>query len=517
MKSRWIPASILVLAGASLLWVWSIHDADDQMKVLLTIAIAIVAGLLLLLWLVVLSGLSRRARLGTFAGAIATAGLLAAFLRIDGVSGNLVPILRWRLSPKADTTLSREALERPLPAEGKRAPEKVLWREYPQFLGLDRDATVKGVHLFTNWTRTTPLQVWRAKVGAAWSAFAVAGASAFTQEQRGPLEMVTCYALRTGDLIWSHWDRTRYETVIGGTGPRATPTVDGDRVYSLGATGILNCLDRETGERRWMRDIIQENDSRVNEWGMSGSPLVHGDLIIVSAGGKAGRSLVAYNKLTGEPAWHGGTDRAGYSSPRFAVLASVPQVLILNHASVTAHDPATGRVLWEEPWPHDNPSAANVVPVAGDRVIVSSGYGVGCALFQVEPAPEGGLRSRALWRTKSLKAKFANFVEREGSIYGLDDGVLACVDLATGERRWKGGRYGHGQLILVEDLLLVSTEDGQVVLVQAAPDAHRELTRFQPLSGKSWNSPAFASPYLLVRNDEEAACYELPLADPMAR
>jgi outer membrane protein assembly factor BamB len=376
---------------------------------------------------------------------------------------------------------------------------------------------VKGVRLFTNWTRTSPLQVWRAKIGAGWSAFAVAGASAFTQEQRGPLEMVTCYALLTGDIIWAHWDRTRYETMIGGVGPRATPTVDGDRIYALGATGILNCLDRETGHRHWTRDIIAENDSRVKEWGMSGSPLVHGDLVIVSAGGKKGRSLVAYHKLTGEPAWQGGTDEAGYSSPRLAVLAGAPQVLILNHASVAAHDVSNGKLLWEEQWPSDHPTAANPVPVAGDRVLVSSGYGVGCALFQVEKTAEGGLRSRAVWRTKSLKAKFANFVVRDGFAYGLDDGILACVDLANGERRWKAGRYGHGQIILVEDLLLVSTEEGAAVLVQASPDTHRELTRFQPLEGKSWNPPALAAPYLLIRNAEEAACFELPLADPTAR
>jgi outer membrane protein assembly factor BamB len=514
MKSPWVPASIVLLALGAIAWVRLLLDLDGQTAFLATIAIAISAGLLLLLWTVALSGLTGRARLGTLAGAILAALLLWGLVRIDGVSGNLVPILRWRFSAKADMTLDREALERPRLAGSTSAPSKVAWLDYPQFLGPGRDATVRGVKLFTNWARTSPLQLWRVKIGAGWSAFAVAGAAAFTQEQRGPLEMVTCYALLTGDIIWSHQDRTRYETTIAGIGPRATPTVDGDRVYALGATGILNCLDRDTGRQHWTRDIIEENGSRVKQWGMSGSPLVHGDLVIVSAGNKEGRSLVAYHKLTGEPAWHGGTDGAGYSSPRPAVLAGVPQILILNHASVAAHDPADGKVLWEEPWAGDNPTAADPLLMAGNRVMVSSGYGVGCAVFQIERTPEGGLRSRAVWRAKSLKAKFSNFVQRDGFVYGLDDGILACVDVATGERRWKGGRYGHGQMILVEDLLLVSTEDGEVALVQAAPAAHRELSRFRALDGKSWNSPALAAPYLLVRNAEEAACYELPLVDP---
>jgi outer membrane protein assembly factor BamB len=517
MKHRWIPASILLLALGALAWVWLLTDTDGQTRFLSTLAITLVTGTLLLIWAVALAGLGRRARLLTLAGVLLGASLLAGLFRIDGVSGDLVPILRLRFSPKADTTLDREPARRAPPAGSARPPGAGSWLDYPQFLGPERDGTVRGVQLFTNWARTSPLQVWRVKIGAGWSGFAVQGATAFTQEQRGSLEMVTCYGLFTGEILWSHSDRTRYETIPGGVGPRATPTVDGDRVYTLGATGILNCLEREGGNRLWMRDIVQENGAGVKEWGMSGSPLVHGDLVIVSAGGDEGRSLVAYNKLTGEPAWHGGTDRAGYSSPRLAILAGIPQVLVLNRASVAAHDLATGKVLWEEPWPREDPSAANPVPVPGDRVLVSSGYGVGCALFQVEPTPEGGLRSRALWRTKSLKAKFANFVVKDGAIYGLDDGILACVDLSTGERRWKAGRHGHGQLILVEDLLLVSGEDGAVALVQADPHGHRELTRFQALEGKTWNSPALAAPYLLVRNDEEAACYELPLAKPLER
>jgi len=209
--------------------------------------------------------------------------------------------------------------------------------------------------------------------------------------------------------------------------------------------------------------------------------------------------------------WAGGDDAAGYSSPLLATLAGVPQGLILNAGSVTAHDPGTGAVLWQVPWQRQHPNVAQPRPVAGDRVLVSTGYGVGAALFRVVRDPSGGLAAQELWRNLHLKAKFANFVDREGFVYGLDDGILVCLDIETGERRWKGGRYGHGQMLLVDDLLLVSAESGDIVLVEAVPSERHELGRFQAIDGKTWNPPALAGRYLLVRNDREAACLELPI------
>ena len=221
--------------------------------------------------------------------------------------------------------------------------------------------------------------------------------------------------------------------------------------------------------------------------------------------------MAAYERDSGRIAWTGGSDRSGYSSPVLAELCGVPQILILNHASVASHSVSDGEVLWQVPWPSGHPNVAQPLPLPGDRVLASSGYGVGCALFQIERGAGDALSAREVWRAKTLKAKFANSVAREGFVYGLDDGILVCLDLASGERRWKAGRYGHGQLLLVGDVLLVTTETGDGVLVEPTPEAHRELTRHPLLPGKLWNPPALAAPYLLVRNDEEAVCYELAL------
>ncbi len=506
----WIPVALVVVCAAALGWIWWIADNERQTNVLLTVSFVGGTGILLMLWLLLLSGFSWRRRLAAFGTVVGACAIVAVLARIEGVTGDIVPILTWRFAPRADETL-RQRIPASPPVEA-RPVESFLWDEYPQFLGRSRDGTVRGVKLARDWTRQAPKTVWRREIGAAWSGFAVAGDAAFTQEQRGENEMVTCYDLRTGEIRWAHSDTARYETTLGGVGPRATPTVSDARVFTLGATGILNCLDRATGERVWGRNIVDENGARVKEWGMSGSPLVHENLVIVSAGGRDERSLVAYTRLSGEPVWHGGSDAAGYSSPLATVLAGVPQILIFIQRSVVGHDPSTGAVLWREPWEGEQ-QIAQPVPLPGDCVMVSAGYGAGCALYRIAKDGTGGLRSTQVWKTRSLKAKFANFVHRGGFVYGLDDGILACVDLETGKRRWKGGRYGHGQMILVEDLLLVTAESGEVALVEPVPEEHRELTRFEALDDKTWNSPALAAPYLLVRNHREAVCYELPLAE----
>ncbi len=322
------------------------------------------------------------------------------------------------------------------------------------------------------------------------------------------------YEVSTGKPRWSHADTARYETLVAGIGPRATPTIVGSRVYTLGATGILNALDLATGRPLWTHQVVEEARARVPDWGKSCSPLVIGHRVVVSAGGSEGRSLVAYDAETGEKDWSAGSDRSSYSSPVLATLAGRTQILMFNQGSVAGHDPETGALLWEAPWSTEQPNVANPLPLPGDRVLLSAGYGVGAKLFRVEPREDGGLGARLLWESPRLKSKFANLVAHHGFVYGLDDGVLSCLDPESGERRWKAGRYGHGQIVLARDLLLVQTEEGEVVLVEASPEAHRELTRFRVLDGKTWNAPALAGPVLLVRSDQEAAAYELPLTHP---
>ena len=186
---------------------------------------------------------------------------------------------------------------------------------------------------------------------------------------------------------------------------------------------------------------------------------------------------------------------------------------MFNEGTVAGHDPATGAVLWEQAFPKEQPNVAPPLPLPGDRLLVSAGYGIGSKVFAFASQDDGSATPSLVWESPRLKSKFANLILHEGFVYGLDDGVLTCLDPATGERRWKGGRYGHGQLLLVAGLLIVQTEEGEIVLVEPTPEAHRELTRFPVLDGKTWNPPALSGSRLLVRNDREAALYDLPVLE----
>jgi outer membrane protein assembly factor BamB len=507
---RWWPAVVIVIAAATAtLWVWLVHDTWGQQRVLLTAQIVAGGLLLLLVWVMAFSRMARRLRMGILGGFVSLLLLAGLLLNIRGVTGDLLPILEWRwksAEPPAAATSDLRADSTATPGElGETS------NDYPQFLGPHRDGTVTGIRLDPDWVQSPPELLWRRPMGPGWSAFSISGHLAVTQEQQADRELVTAYNVRSGDRLWSHSDTARYSTTIAGEGPRATPTIDGPRVYTLGATGILNCLQLDTGERLWSRNILQENDASLLEWGIAGSPLVLGNLVIVSAGGSDGRSLVAYDKDSGAVAWSGGDDPAGYSSPSFAHLDGHDQILIFNGPGLAGHDAVDGRVLWDFPWAPRHPHVAMPVIVPGNRVLISSGYGSGSALLEINQQPGDSWDVRELWRSIRLKAKFANPTRLGDFVYGLDDGIMVCLDLTDGSQRWKDGRYGHGQQILVDTLLVVVTERGEIVVIEPVPEGLRELGRFQALNGKTWNPPALAGDLLLVRNDQEAACYRLPL------
>ncbi|HYV26555.1 MAG TPA: PQQ-binding-like beta-propeller repeat protein [Candidatus Eisenbacteria bacterium] len=509
---RWWPAiGVLTLGLGAVIWMRRGREISFQEQNIQTTSVSLVTFLLLMLWCLFFSRLRWRLRLAICGGVVGLILLTAGLFEIKGVTGDLLPLLKWRWQ-KSKTATAAGKRSIPLSqVSGESKPIVPSASDFPQFLGPRRNATLAGPALARDWKAQSPEKLWRQPIGAAWSGFAVVANFAVTQEQRGEEELVVGYDLMTGKERWAHADAARYHTTIAGEGPRATPTIDGDRTYALGATGILNCLDLTTGKVIWSKDIVRDNHTKVNEWGMSGSPLVTENLVVVSPGGHDGRSLVAYQKGTGQFIWGGGSDGAGYSSPYLATIAGTAQVLIFNSGSLAAHDPQTGKVLWTFPWPGGHPHVAMSVMVPNDRVLVSSGYGTGSALVQIQRVGAGEWSASKLWKSIRLKAKFTNVIFLDGYVYGLDDGILVCLDASTGEQKWKEGRYGHGQEILVGKLLLLTAENGDVLLLEPVPQEPRVLSRFSALNGKTWNPPALAGPYLLVRNDLEAACYRLPV------
>jgi outer membrane protein assembly factor BamB len=383
--------------------------------------------------------------------------------------------------------------------------------DWPGFRGPERDGIVRGVRIATDWSASPPVELWRQPVGPGWSSFAVHGNFLYTQEQRGEDEVVSCYNLATGEPVWRHRDPARFWESNAGAGPRATPTLSNGRVYTLGATGILNALDARDGSVVWSRNAAADTGAKLPGWGFSGSPLVVGDLVIAATAGK----LAAYDIATGDPRWIGTVGGAGYSSPHLATIDGVPQILLLNVAGAMSVAPADGTLLWEHEWKGDGIVQPGLT--ADGDVLLGSGSGMsgepGLRRLAVARGP-GGWTVKVRWTSIGLKPYFNDFVVHKGHAFGFDGSRLACIGLEDGKRKWKGGHYGHGQVVLLpdQDLLLVLSEKGELALVRAASDQFTELARLPAIEGKTWNHPVLAGDLLLVRNDQEMVAFRLSRA-----
>ena len=383
---------------------------------------------------------------------------------------------------------------------------RAYWTNYR---GPDRAGRYEELAIRTNWPSEGLRPVWEQPVGGGWASFVVAEGTAFTIEQRKRQEVVAAYNIETGREMWAHaWDADFRESQ-GGDGPRATPTWDEGRIYALGATGELRCLDAKTGKRIWSRNILTDNGADNLSWGMSGSPLIVDDKVIVLPGGRPGKSVAAYNKLTGAPAWKSLDDRQAYTSPMLVTLAGKRQILVVTSNRAVGLEIENGSLLWEYPWTTSmGINCSQPVMIDGNRFFISSGYGKGAALVKVTGDGQR-FAAQTVWENSYMKNKFNSSVLYNGHLYGLDEGILTCVAAETGERKWKGGRYGYGQLLLAGDNLIVLTEEGDLVLVKATPERHIEVSRFTALEGRTWNYPAIAGGRLLVRNATQMACYNL--------
>ena len=380
---------------------------------------------------------------------------------------------------------------------------------WTDFRGPRRDGRYTGPPIRTDWPAAGLDPLWSQPIGGGYASFAVAGGQAFTIEQRRDLEVVAAYDVDSGVERWTHDWPAHFREAMGGPGPRATPTWHDGRVYALGATGRLVCLDAATGEEVWARNILADAAASNLIWAMSGAPLVVDDLVIVQPGGRDGWSVAAYDRLTGEVVWHGLDDVQSYTSPMLVTLGGVRQVLVVTAARAAGLRPDDGALLWEYPWTVPTvPNIAQPLVVGDARLFLSASYGKGAAL--VELTPDGDRFTAAtVWETHRMRNRFSSSVLVDGYIYGLDNAILACLDAATGELMWKGGRYGSGQLLEADDHLVVLTERGDLVLVRATPERHDEVARFRALDGKTWNVPALAGGRLLVRNARRMAAFDL--------
>ena len=447
-------------------------------------------------------------------------GLLYAFgLRVvfDGGGGIDLAFIKSAAQRAAEIEKHREAqrAQAPPPAAAQPDPaaaapsasptaEKPYWTS---FRGPDRDGSYRQQPVRTDWGGAlTPS--WKQPVGGGYASFVIADGRAFTIEQRGGRELAAAYDLATGRELWTSAWTAHFQGSMGGGGPRATPAWHDGRLYVLGASGEFRALDAATGGMLWRTDILADAGAANVEHGTSASPLVVDNTVVVLAGGANDQSVVAYDRHSGKRVWSALDDGASYSSPMLVTLAGVRQIVTFTVKRLVGLSPENGRLLWEFPW--STPNIASQPLIAGpDRVFISADAGIDAAMLQLTAGADGQLTARELWRTNRMNNNFSSSVLHDGFIYGLDGSILACVDASTGELKWKGGRYGSGQLILASGHLIVLTEQGELALVRADPTAHQEITRFPAIEGKTWNHPAMSDGILLIRNIEEMAAFDL--------
>ena len=395
------------------------------------------------------------------------------------------------------------------PAPGAAAPATAASRNYwTNFRGPKRDGNYEATPVLTSWPSGGLSPIWKQPVGVGYASFSIADGRAYTIEQRRGQEVAAAYDVATGRELWTQSWNALYEDSTG-DGPRATPTWDQGRIYALGATGELRCLDANTGAVIWGKNILSDNQARNLQWAMAASPLIVDDKVIVLPGGTSGKSVVAYNKMTGAPVWKVLSDLQAYVSPMLVDLAGRRQIMVVSSSRVMGLVPETGALLWSYAW--DTSNGINVsqpIVVDQNRFFVSSGYGKGAALVEVKGSGNT-FTATTIWENINMKNKFNSSVLHNGHVYGLDEGILTCLDVNTGERKWKGGRYGYGQVLLASGNLIVTSDSGELALVKASPDQYTEVARFAALQGQTWNYPAIADGRLLVRNANEMAAYDI--------
>ncbi len=441
------------------------------------------------------------------------AGLVLAILwKFSGLDiewrGGPVPHFTWsKTLPNYDALEASRASQKSAPAPVALAGSSNYWTG---FRGPQRDGVYREQEILTKWPADGSPLLWKQPAGGGYASFAAADGRAFTIEQRRAQEVVVAYDIVTGRELWTNgWD-AEFQEPLGGDGPRATPAWDAGKVYALGALGELRCLDAVSGQVLWRTNILDEHQATVLTYGTSASPLIYEDKLILAPGGSPGRSVVACDKTTGKPIWSSLDESAAYSSPVVVELAGERQLAVATKQHVHGLNPQDGKPLWEFPWVvlQGNRNIAQPLIVATNRFLLSAGYGTGCVLVEVSRASDGFI-ARPVWRNKNLKNKFTSSVFHDGHVYGLDEDILTCLDVATGERRWKEGRYGYGQVVLASGHLIILCGDGDLALVKATPERHQELSRFAAIEGKTWNHPALVGGLLLVRNNAEMACFDL--------
>ena len=512
-----IKWAVLALFVLPLFVLCALEIADKRMPVGPVIFGAPFVLLVWVAWLAVSIPLPRRVQQYGTVASLAISWIAFSMLRMDGTDADMLPDFSFRFSPKPEDRDADDLKNRPTIAPTKplseSAKESLDWAE---FRGPNRDGIVRGISIDPDWAAHPPKPLWKQKIGPGWGTFAVVGDRLFTQEQRGGDEAVVCYDAATGGEIWRHYEAVKFSDANAGAGPRATPTIVGGKLYAMGATGLLICLNAEDGRLIWKTDITVDSGGKPPQWGYSSSPLVSRGMVIVYTGGPVGNGTAGFAAETGKFRWAAGQAMHGYSSAQLTTIDGVEQVLLQSDHGLEAFDAEMGGVLWTYPWPIPGLNrVTQPTPVAPGEFLIGTGVGgeMGTRRIKVSKTSDSW-RVDVVWSTDKLKPYFNDGIASDGYFYGFDGPKLVCVDLRDGSIKWGlGTKYGNGQVLLLNDqkLLVVQAVDGKVYLLNATPEEPTELGKLNAITGKTWNHAVVNRGRLYVRNGTWAAAYELKL------
>lgn len=381
---------------------------------------------------------------------------------------------------------------------------------WPQWLGPERN----GISTETDLFGEVPAfeQVWRSNVGPGFSGLSVQDGKIYTMYSRGTSEYAVCLDATTGTELWATRTGARFADSMGGPGPRSTPTVTGDKVYTASAGGAIYAIDAETGDVLWSVNLATELGSERTkgyDWGYTGSLLVEDGRVLVEAGGQDNRSIAAFSANAGELLWSVGNDELGYSSPISVTLAGQRQAIFFTGYNLLGVAPEHGNILWQHGWRTDyEANAATPVFIPPNRFFISSDYGTGGSMVEVS-GDNGSFSAHEVWRNRNMKNHMATSIYYEGHLYGFDSSILKCLDANTGQVKWQTRGFKKGTLIIADRHLVVLGEDGNLAVAKATPAGFSAKAETQVLNSRCWTAPSLAEGHIYVRNLTTIACLRI--------
>ena len=451
---------------------------------------------------------------------VCSALILLLLIRFGGLEmewrGGYVPIVTWKKTKPDFEALERSRLQQSKLSSVAATPATIK-ANWPAFRGPHQNGEYDGSPIITNWPSAGLRLLWKQACGGGYSSFAMADGRAFTLEQRRDAEVLVAYDIETGRELWTNGWSAKFTEYHSDEGPRTTPVYDDGKVYALGATGEFRCVNATNGTLVWGKNVMTENSASLPDYGLAASPLIVDEKIILQPDAYHGKSVVCYDKRDGKMLWHALDLPMGYATPMVVALGGERQVIVCGRLWVIGLRLDDGVERWRYPWHINNNERPITQPLllGTNSMLVTAAYMTGCAAFEVDRTNDT-FEARELWKNKNLKSKFASAVLWQGYVYGLDEDILVCVDAQTGERKWKDGRYGYGQLLLASGHLILQCANGELALIKATPESLTELARFPALHGKSWNAPAIGGGRILLRNGAEMACYEISPPEKVA-